>query len=250
MFTSRAEFRLQLRIDNADRRLTPHGRRVGLIHDEAWRDYQAKEHRLESMKELLEKTKLTGEMVAQLGSTTNHVGTAAPGRPAEQSSAGVTWNPAPTTDYSSALGQSLAQLLKRPEMTIEQFAPVLRDLAPEFFNGGFSPVTSVSSVVSLSSQTRNELKSVETEIKYSGYLHQQQRSIDRLKKAEQRSIPDWFDYRSVSGLSREMQEKLLKIRPRTLGHASRIPGVTPAAVSLVNVYIEIQARRREQAAAL
>ena len=74
------------------------------------------------------------------------------------------------------------------------------------------------SVVKLSSQQRNELKSVETEIKYAGYLTQQQRSIDRLKKAEQRSIPDWFDYRAVSGLSREMQEKLLKIRPRTLGH--------------------------------
>src|SRR2546422_3961383 len=74
--------------------------------------------------------------------------------------------------------------------------------------------------------------------------------IERLKKAEQRSIPEWFDYHSVSGLSREMQEKLVKIRPRTLGHASRIPGVTPAAVSLVNVYIEIQARRREHAAAI
>ena len=79
---------------------------------------------------------------------------------------------------------------------------------------------------------------------------EQQRAIDRLKKAEQRTIPEWFDYQSVSGLSREMQEKLLKIRPRTIGHASRIPGVTPAAVSLVNVYIEIQGRRREQAAAL
>ena len=97
---------------------------------------------------------------------------------------------------------------------------------------------------------RNELKSVETEIKYSGYLDQQKKAIDKLKKAEERAIPEWFDYRSVSGLSREMQEKLLKIRPRTLGHASRIPGVTPAAVSLVNVYIEIQARRREQAATL
>src|SRR5439155_2886554 len=83
-----------------------------------------------------------------------------------------------------------------------------------------------------------------------GYLQQQQRAIERLKKAEQRSIPEWFDYHSVSGLSREMQEKLVKIRPRTLGHASRIPGVTPAAVSLVNVYIEIQARRREHAAAI
>jgi tRNA uridine 5-carboxymethylaminomethyl modification enzyme len=247
MFTSRAEFRLQLRIDNADRRLTPHGRRVGLINDEAWRDYQAKQHRLESMKELLEKAKLTGEIVAKLGSTTNHVGTAAPGRPAEQSSAEITSNSARATDFSCALGQPLAQLLKRPEMSIECLVPVLRDLVPDFFA---SSVTSMSSVVNLPSDLRNELKSVETEIKYAGYLHQQQRSIDRLKKAEQRSIPDWFDYRSVSGLSREMQEKLLKIRPRTLGHASRIPGVTPAAVSLVNIYIEIQARRREHAAAL
>jgi len=97
---------------------------------------------------------------------------------------------------------------------------------------------------------RLELKTVETEIKYEGYLVQQQRAMDRLKKAEQHSIPEWFDYRSVSGLSREMQEKLTKIQPRTIGQASRIPGVTPAAVSLVNVYIEIQARRREQAAAL
>ncbi|HKT48242.1 MAG TPA: hypothetical protein VJP87_12020, partial [Candidatus Acidoferrales bacterium] len=113
------------------------------------------------------------------------------------------------------------------------------ELNPEFFTSNPGP---------LSAQTRNDLKSVETEIKYAGYLSQQQRAIDRLKKAEQRNIPDWFDYKSVSGLSREMQEKLIKIRPRTLGHASRIPGVTPAAVSLVNVYIEIQAKRRQQAA--
>jgi tRNA uridine 5-carboxymethylaminomethyl modification enzyme len=102
----------------------------------------------------------------------------------------------------------------------------------------------------LSSEVRNELKSVETEIKYAGYLDQQQRAIDRLKKAEQRRIPDWFDYQAVSGLSREMQEKLEKVGPETLGQASSIPGVTPAAVSLINVYIEIQARRRHQIAAL
>ena len=100
------------------------------------------------------------------------------------------------------------------------------------------------------SQLRNELKSVETEIKYEGYLLQQQRAMDRLKKSEQHAIPEWFDYHSVSGLSREMQEKLTKIRPRTIGQASRIPGVTPAAVSLVNVFIEIQARRRNQAVSL
>ena len=65
-----------------------------------------------------------------------------------------------------------------------------------------------------------------------------------MKRSEQRLIPDWFDYAKVSGLSREMNEKLTRVRPRTLGQASRIPGVTPAAVSLINVYIEIQARRQ------
>jgi len=105
---------------------------------------------------------------------------------------------------------------------------------------GFSPC-------GLSAAARNEMKTVETEIKYSGYLDQQRKSIERLKKAEQRAIPEWFDYTKVSGLSREMNEKLQRVRPRTLGQASRIPGVTPAAVSLINVYIEIQARRFAQA---
>jgi tRNA uridine 5-carboxymethylaminomethyl modification enzyme len=149
-------------------------------------------------------------------------------------------------DLSSAVGQPLAQLLKRPEITIEQLVPVLRCLVPDVFEGN----SSANSGLRLSSEIRNELKSVETEIKYAGYLDQQQRAIDRLKKAEQRRIPDWFDYQAVSGLSREMQEKLGNVVPQTLGQASRIPGVTPAAVSLINVYIEIQGRRREQAAAL
>jgi tRNA uridine 5-carboxymethylaminomethyl modification enzyme len=236
MFTSRAEFRLHLRIDNADRRLTPHGRRVGLISDAAWGDFLAKQERHESIKQLLELTRLTNAMLQHIK---DHVGTAAPGCPAEQSSA--------ANDFASAPGQSLAQLLKRPEVSIGHLLPVLRELAPEFFESEENPRESVAG---LSSSLRNELKSVETEIKYAGYLLQQQRAIGRLKRAEQHTIPQWFDYGSVSGLSREMQEKLIKIRPRTLGHASRIPGVTPAAVSLVHVYIEIQAKRREQAAAI
>src|SRR5450631_405612 len=151
------------------------------------------------------------------------------------------------------------QLLKRPEITVEQLAAVLRNLVPRFFERYSSSNSAPSAVevsaldavpVHLSSEIRNELKSVETEIKYAGYLDQQHRAIERLKKAEQRRIPDWFDYRAVSGLSREMQEKLGNVIPQTLGQASRIPGVTPAAVSLINVYIEIQARRREQAAGL
>jgi tRNA uridine 5-carboxymethylaminomethyl modification enzyme len=141
-------------------------------------------------------------------------------------------------------------LLKRPEITVEQLAFVLREFMPQFFARDRSTENPASSTAVLSSEVRNELKSVETEIKYAGYLDQQQRAIDRLKKAEQRHIPDWFDYRAVSGLSREMQEKLGNVVPQTLGQASRIPGVTPAAVSLINVYIEIQGRRREQAAAL
>ena len=239
MFTSRAEFRLHLRIDNADRRLTPHGRRVGLISDEAWGEFHSKQERLAKAKKLMETTRLTPEMLETIGTavvSNAHVGTAAPGCPAEQSSAALLW---------SAAGQTIAQLLKRPEVTVERLAPVLKNLAPEFFDRGNSSVSS-----EFSSEVRNELKSVETEIKYEGYLLQQQRAMERLKKAEQHSIPDWFDYHSVSGLSREMQEKLTKVRPRTIGQASRIPGVTPAAVSLVNVYIEIQARRREQASVI
>jgi len=228
MFTSRAEFRLHLRIDNADRRLTPHGRRVGLISDEAWAEFEAKQRRLEEVKLVLERTKVTGAMAGEISVELRSTGQ--PGAAVPTCSVAL--------DLASAVGQPLAQLLKRPEITIEQLAAVLRELMPRFFERDSS------------SEIRNELKSVETEIKYAGYLEQQQRAIDRLKKAEQRRIPDWFDYRAVSGLSREMQEKLGKVVPQTIGQASRIPGVTPAAVSLINVYIEIQGRRREQAAAL
>jgi tRNA uridine 5-carboxymethylaminomethyl modification enzyme len=233
MFTSRAEFRLHLRIDNADRRLTPHGRRAGLISDQVWADFQAKQERLAQMKKLVEATRVTPKMLEAIENqraSNIHAGTAEPG------SAG----------FSSGLGQTLAQLLKRPEVTIEQLAPALRQLSPDFF----ARDSSLPSGASFSSEVRNDLKSVETEIKYEGYLLQQQRAIERLKKSEQHAIPEWFDYKSVSGLSREIEEKLTRVRPRTIGQASRIPGVTPAAVSLLNVYIEIQSRRREQTAAL
>ena len=233
MFTSRAEFRLQLRIDNADRRLTPHGRRVGLISDMAWNEHLAKQERLERMKQLLEKTRLTAEMESRMfGEPSNEPTQSQKARSSE----------AP----NGMVGQTLAQVLKRPEVNVEMLAPVLRRLAPEFFERDAKPpATSPEVAYRLTSEVRNELKAVETEIKYAGYLQQQQKSIDRLKRAEQRSIPDWFEYGPVSGLSREMKEKLTHVRPRTLGQASRIPGVTPAAVSLINVYIEIQGRQKQ-----
>ncbi len=245
MFTSRAEFRLHLRIDNADRRLTPHGRRVGLISDEAWNDFQSKQQRLDAMKKMLERRRVTSEMLDKLSLCPSEE------RSDEESAVASSATELPR-GWSSAIGQTCAQLLKRPEIVIEQLAPFLRELDPAFFARETEEIRENprESVAMLSSEIRNELKSVETEIKYEGYLLQQQRAMDRMKKSEQRSIPGWFDYRSVSGLSREMQEKLTHVQPRTLAQASRIPGVTPAAVSLVNVFIEIQARRREQAAAI
>jgi tRNA uridine 5-carboxymethylaminomethyl modification enzyme len=185
MFTSRAEFRLHLRIDNADRRLTPYGYKLGLISNHDWREYEAKQARAVALEKMLATRKAEG-------------------------------------------GQTYAQLLKRPEVTLES-------LVPELFAG-------------VSARTRNELKSVETEIKFAGYLDQQRKSIEKLKKAEQRTIPVDFEYTAMSGLSREMQEKLSRVRPQTLGQASRIPGVTPAALSLINVYLEVGEKRKAMAA--
>ncbi len=264
MFTSRAEFRLHLRIDNADRRLTPYGRRLGLIDDEAWAGYEAKQSRGVGFEKLLETARVkTGELPAELVARLDGDGAVA--------------------------GQTFAQLLKRPEVVVEEIAPLLRErLAKEGDvlavwvaamdgaslnlkeDGRAAHDTHISesrygapgsvvlqqgdrapgSVARLPAWVRNEMKTVETEIKYAGYLDQQRRSMEKLRKAEKRLIPDWFDYAAVSGLSTEMKQVLSRVRPQTLGQASRIAGVTPAAVSLIHGYIEIQGRRRSAAAQL
>ena len=228
MFTSRAEFRLHLRIDNADRRLTPYGRRLGLIDDQAWTDYESKQTRAIALEKTLVTTRIK-----------------------EGSSAAASLALAGVTDTGSIIGQTYAQILKRPEVNIESIWPLLgQEIAQGPDASLFAPwldaphcTAGESASTALPAHIRNELKTVETEIKYAGYLDQQRKSMEKLKKAESRMIPDWFDYQSVSGLSREMQEKLLRVRPQTIGQASRIPGVTPAALSLINVYIEIQGRR-------
>jgi tRNA uridine 5-carboxymethylaminomethyl modification enzyme len=239
MFTSRAEFRLHLRIDNADRRLTPHGRRLGLISDSAWQDYESKQRRLVALDTLLASTKVD---VAKLAAA--NLASASIPAPAF----------APDFDYSKLAGQTYAQLLKRPEVTIEALAPLLfAEMLGDHANDRevFAPwlASSTSSAASASpklpAQVRNEMKTVETEIKYAGYLNQQRKTMEKLRDSEQKSIPVWFDYSAISGLSREMHEKLTRVRPQTLGQASRIPGVTPAALSLLHIYIEIQSRRRK-----
>ena len=215
MFTSRAEFRLHLRIDNADRRLTPYGRRLGLIGDEAWAEYEQKQARMAALSALLAAKKIdaTGLSIA-----------------------------APAIELGAVQGYTWAQLLKRPEVEIPA---VLRALEPELAADtllrGF--LTS-DGEERLTAVPRNEARAVETEIKFAGYLEQQKKAIQKLKEAEGVRIPEWLNYSVISGLSREMQEKLGRVRPQTIGQASRIPGVTPAALSLVHVSIRIQGKNR------
>jgi tRNA uridine 5-carboxymethylaminomethyl modification enzyme len=180
MFTSRAEFRLHLRIDNADERLTPVGRKVGLVCDSRWKLYQRKREQKELFRRLLENTRADGSL-------------------------GMTCDDRPT----------LADWLRRPEARIEQLSPLLPD-----------PVPGV-------------LETLQTELKYSGYMAQQRRQVERLREAEGRAIPPDFCYTDVPGLSREAQEKLTRVRPATLGQAVRIPGITPAAVAVLDVYLNL-----------
>jgi tRNA uridine 5-carboxymethylaminomethyl modification enzyme len=217
MFTSRAEFRLHLRIDNADRRLTPYGHRLGLITNSAWQDYEQKQARAVALEKMLATRKVD---LARLSSLLPDLGLA----------------------LGNVAGQTYAQLLKRPEISLEGLLPVLR---PDWEDAG-EELAFFSRAVN--ARIRNELKSVETEIKFAGYLDQQRKAIDKLKKAEQRIIPPEFEYAGISGLSREMQETLARVRPQTLGQASRIPGVTPAALSLLHVHLEVGDRRRAAAA--
>ena len=199
MFTSRAEFRLQLRIDNADQRLTPIGHRVGLIAEQHWNEFRRVQERRSAVKSFLEQHRpkrsdeAAGALFGKLGS-------------------------------APEVASSLAQLLKRPEIGIEDVVEIVRHYTD-------------------AALTRPQWKSIETEIKYEGYLVQQLRQIQRLKHVEGRRIPEGFSYGEIPGLSREVVEKMERVRPTTLGQASRIPGVTPAAISIVNVYLSLPSGR-------
>ncbi|MGH9534356.1 MAG: tRNA uridine-5-carboxymethylaminomethyl(34) synthesis enzyme MnmG [Terriglobales bacterium] len=211
MFTSRAEFRLHLRMDNADRRLTPIGRSAGLVSAERWAMFCAKRERIEALAAFF----------------LQH-------RPDPRSPSGAALHAkagGPLADRPTA-----EQLLRRPELHFADFLPLLEQHLPNL----------------LAAQREAdpagwEGQAVETEIKFAGYLTQQRREMERVRKAEGRAIPPGFDYTSVSGLSREMKEKLGRVRPLTLAQAAHIPGVTAAAVSLLHVLIEAQARTRGEA---
>jgi tRNA uridine 5-carboxymethylaminomethyl modification enzyme len=237
MFTSRAEFRLHLRIDNADERLTPVGYQVGTIQQKEYETFLEKKQRISAATQFLLETRLDPrsqvgrQIYTKLGVMEGGHLTA----------------PSPLTG---------AQLLKRTELGIDD----LMAWVSEGLQSSDTPSTSraregenllQNGTGRLSAAlSREEARRVETDFKYEGYLQQQERQMERMKRAESRRIPEWFEYGKVSGLSREVVEKLTKVRPITLGQASRIPGITPAAVSLVNCYIEILQRRAgEQATA-
>jgi len=235
MFTSRAEFRLHLRIDNADERLTPLGYAAGTVREGEYEAYLDKQERISAATRFLVETRLDPE--TRVGREVyTKLGLMAGDR------------------FRGSAPLNGAQLLKRPEVSIQDLL--------EWVNQGLAgqnPAPLGGSAADSSTQfgkgaaclfAREEALRVETGFKYEGYLAQQERQIERMRRAETRRIPDWFDYRQVSGLSREVVEKLTRVKPLTLGQAARIPGVTPAAVSLVNVYIEIfQRRALEQAPA-
>ncbi|TCO72595.1 tRNA uridine-5-carboxymethylaminomethyl(34) synthesis enzyme MnmG [Chromatocurvus halotolerans] len=191
MFTSRAEYRLLLREDNADLRLTDHGRRLGLVTDARWQTFEEKREGIER-----EQARLRQHYV-QAGSPQ-----------AQQLRARL------GSDLSREY--SLADLLKRPEI---EYA----DIAPLFEGASADPQVA---------------EQVAIQAKYAGYIERQQAEIERMVRFESLRLPDTLDYDIVEGLSHEVRLKLAAARPETLGHAGRLPGVTPAAVSLLLVHLK------------
>ena len=193
MFTSRAEYRLQLREDNADLRLTQEGRRLGLVDDERMRRLEAKRDAVER-----EKSRLAGTRVH-------------PGGLDPQKEAAV---------LGRALGReaSLLELLRRPEVGYRAMADLV---------GLEEPL-----------DDEQVIRQLEIQARYEGYIERQQGEIKRLRSKENTPIPAGMDYALVRGLSAEVRQKLADARPETVGQAARIPGVTPAAVSLLLVHLK------------
>jgi tRNA uridine 5-carboxymethylaminomethyl modification enzyme len=191
MFTSRAEFRLNLRIDNADARLTPIGRRVGLVGDEHWQSFNEKQRRIDRLRETIASTRID----------TSHSFFA---------SRSMEFRERPT----------LMTLLKRPEIRLEE---LIRE-----------------GVVETPPLRREDIVSLETGIKYEGYLKQQDREVKKLRSAESRKLPEDLDYANMPGLSREIVEKLSRVKPQSIAQASRIPGITPASISILLFHLEMR----------
>ncbi len=198
MFTSRAEYRLSLREDNADARLTPIGRELDLVDDARWRFFNEKQERAEAEAQRLREVRI-------------HPDSAAARR------------------FAGALGrplareQSLAELLVRPEL---DYGALMKLADPEGSREAASPLA------------RQVAEQLEIRIKYQGYIKRQQDEIERLREREDTALPADLDYAGMPGLSNELKQKLAEARPENLGRAARVPGITPAALSLILVYLK------------
>jgi tRNA uridine 5-carboxymethylaminomethyl modification enzyme len=193
MFTSRAEYRLQLREDNADLRLTERGRELGLVDDERWAAFEAKREAIEQ-----ETQRLNGLWVT----ADNALGKALQDR----------------LDLSVSRETRALDLLRRPEISYDDLVSV----------PGIEPGVEDPKVA----------EQVEIQVRYAGYLQRQRDEIERQRQQEHQALPQELDYANVSGLSAEAIEKLGRVRPGTIGQAARIPGITPAAISLLLVHLK------------
>jgi tRNA uridine 5-carboxymethylaminomethyl modification enzyme len=191
MFTSRAEYRLLLREDNADLRLTEKGREIGLITESHWQKFCEKREAIE-----LERQRIKSTWVQPQSKEAKQI--------------------QPILANEIVREYSLYDLLKRPEVTHKDISAL-------------TPELEIDSMVS---------EQVEIDAKYAGYISRQQDEIDRLRRHENTAIPEAFDYSRVSGLSNEIKQKLGEAKPETLARASRIPGVTPAAISLLLITLK------------
>jgi len=198
MLTSRSEYRLLLRSDNADQRLTPLGREIGLISDRRWELFQRKQTNIQA-----EKARLAKERVKEHDDLGQRI--------------------AADTGQRIKGSITLADLLRRPGFHyphLDSYGLGRADLA------------------------REEKEGAEIDIKYSGYIHRQQAQIEQVSKNANRKLPEALDYNAIDTLSKEARERLSKVRPMTVGQASRIGGVNPADINALLVYLEIQARRQ------
>ncbi len=182
LFTSRAEYRILLRMDNADKRLIAYGHKYGLINDKDYQAFLKKQERIKQAMVILSQERIKTENRETI---------------------------------------SLKEFLKKPEVKFKNV------LEYKKFN-----------------LTDEEIRHLEAEIKYEGYIKKQEKEIARMKKIEKEKIPDNIDYHQVPGLTREAREQLTKLKPKTIGQAKRLPGITPAAVVNLHIYLNIQKRKQ------
>ena len=203
MFTSRAEHRLLLREDNADTRLTRIGRELGLVSDEQWRAFCIKQEAAERFREYLGKKRIPGHKL-----------------------------PEDAPEAQLPVGKTLAEALKRPDVDLDSLEAMLTATQHEAL-----AETGADLAAARAAAGTGACESVQTEIKYEGYLARQRELIARSARLEATALPPQLDYAKVAGLSHEVVEKLDRVRPCSLGQAGRISGVTPAAVACLEVHL-------------